>query len=46
VNVAVSLSLAGIGKENTNVRIFVDPGAARNIHEIRSRGFREIHLQD
>ena len=38
VNVAISLSLAGIGKENTNVRIFVDPGAARNIHEIQVEG--------
>lgn len=34
VNVAVSLSLAGIGIENTHVRIFVDPGAKRNIHEV------------
>jgi aspartate dehydrogenase len=38
VNVAVSLSLAGIGIENTHVRIFVDPGASRNIHEIMVEG--------
>ena len=38
VNVAISLSIAGIGKENTHVRIFVDPGAARNIHEIQVEG--------
>ena len=34
VNVAASLSLAGIGAEKTQVKIFVDPGASRNIHEI------------
>ena len=34
VNVAASLSLAGIGPEKTQVKIFVDPGASRNIHEI------------
>ncbi|PWB55312.1 MAG: aspartate dehydrogenase [Candidatus Methanoperedenaceae archaeon] len=34
VNVAASLSLAGIGAEKTHVKIFVDPGALRNIHEI------------
>ncbi|GFO97265.1 aspartate dehydrogenase [groundwater metagenome] len=38
VNVAVSLSLAGIGIENTHVRIFVDPGAKRNIHEVSVEG--------
>lgn len=38
VNVAVSLSLAGIGIENTHVRIFVDPEAKRNIHEISIEG--------
>ncbi len=38
VNVAVSLSLAGIGLEKTHVRIFVDPHALRNIHEIAVEG--------
>ncbi|MBU3967684.1 MAG: aspartate dehydrogenase [Euryarchaeota archaeon] len=38
VNVAVSLSLAGIGIEKTHVRIFVDPGAKRNIHEVSVEG--------
>ncbi len=38
VNVAVSLSLAGIGTENTMVRVFVDPEALRNIHEIHVEG--------
>ena len=38
VNVAVSLSLAGIGIKNTHVRIFVDPGAKRNIHDVSVEG--------
>ncbi|MDP3103008.1 MAG: aspartate dehydrogenase [Candidatus Methanoperedens sp.] len=38
VNVAVSLGLAGIGMENTHVRIFVDPEAKRNVHEISIEG--------
>jgi aspartate dehydrogenase len=38
VNVAVSLSLAGIGTKDTHVRIFVDPDAESNIHEITAEG--------
>jgi len=38
VNVAASLSLAGIGKEDTRVKVFVDPEASRNIHEITVEG--------
>lgn len=38
VNVAASLSLAGIGSEKTEVRVFVDPKASRNIHEITVEG--------
>ena len=38
VNVAVSLSLAGIGTKDTRVRVFVDPNAIRNIHEIYVEG--------
>ncbi len=38
VNVAASLSLAGIGSKKTEVRIFVDPKASRNIHEITVEG--------
>jgi aspartate dehydrogenase len=34
VNVAASLSLAGIGADRTDVRIYVDPDASRNIHDI------------
>lgn len=38
VNVAASLSLAGIGSEGTRVKVFVDPEASRNIHEITVEG--------
>ncbi len=38
VNVAASLSLAGMGAKETRVRVFVDPGAVRNIHEITVEG--------
>ena len=38
VNVAVSLSLAGIGTQDTRVRVFADPDASRNIHEIAVEG--------
>ena len=38
VNVAASLSLAGIGSEMTRVKVFVDPEASRNIHEITVEG--------
>lgn len=34
VNVAATLSMAGIGAENTVVRIIASPNIARNIHEI------------
>ena len=38
VNVATSLSLAGIGAKETQVKVFVDPDALRNIHEIEVEG--------
>ena len=34
INVAATLSLAGIGAEKTHVEIWVDPKATGNIHEI------------
>ena len=38
VNVAASLSIAGIGSEDTRVKVFIDPEASRNIHEITVEG--------
>ncbi len=34
INVAATLSMAGIGAKNTVVRIVASPGAKRNIHEV------------
>ncbi|MGB2726847.1 MAG: aspartate dehydrogenase [Halobacteriota archaeon] len=38
VNVAASLSIAGIGSEATKVKIVADPSAAENVHEIEAKG--------
>jgi len=38
VNVAASASLAGIGPEKTKVRVIVEPGLNRNVHEIAVKG--------
>lgn len=38
VNVAAALSLAGIGPDQTQVRIIVDPTSDKNIHEIEAEG--------
>ncbi|WP_462272497.1 aspartate dehydrogenase [Methanohalophilus sp.] len=38
VNVAATLSIAGIGFDNTRVRIVVNPALTRNVHEIAVEG--------
>jgi aspartate dehydrogenase len=38
VNVAASLSLAGIGPDETRVRIIADPDISLNIHEVVAEG--------
>jgi aspartate dehydrogenase len=43
INVAATLSMAGLGMENTRVRIVVDPKALKNTHRIIAKGrFGEI----
>ncbi len=43
VNIAATLSLAGVGYERTRVKIIADPDVEKNVHEIRVRGdFGEI----
>ena len=34
VNVAVALSLAGIGPDRTTIEIWADPSATRNMHRV------------
>ncbi len=38
VNVAATLSLAGIGFDRTRVRVVADPTISKNIHEVKVRG--------
>jgi len=38
VNVAATISLSGIGAKETLVRVFVDPKATKNIHELAVEG--------
>lgn len=38
VNVAASLSLAGVGFQKTRVKIVADPSLEQNVHEIRVKG--------
>jgi aspartate dehydrogenase len=38
INVAMSLSLAGIGPEKTKVKIMADPFIRENIHEVEAEG--------
>jgi len=46
VNVAATLSLAGVGKEATKVTIIADPEVDRNIHEVSVKGeFGEFEMR-
>ena len=46
INVAASLSLAGIGPEATRVKIVADPAAKKNKHEIEVKGaFGELFVR-
>ena len=45
VNVQAALSLAGIGMDRTQSRIYADPGVSHNTHEIAARGyFGEVRI--
>ncbi len=38
VNVAASVSLAGIGPDRTRIEVWADPTLKRNVHEVRLKG--------
>lgn len=45
-NVSIILSLAGVGVENTKVKIIMDPSVERNIHEVKASGdFGDVSIE-
>ena len=38
VNVAATLSLAGLGAQETRVKVVADPGSTVNVHEVEAVG--------
>lgn len=39
VNVAAAVSLAGVGLDRTRLRVFADPNASRNQHQVELQGY-------
>jgi aspartate dehydrogenase len=45
LNISAAISLAGIGPDATEVRIFADPAVSRNCHDIEVQGeFGQLHV--
>lgn len=46
MNVAIAISLAGIGVERTSVQLIADPNIENNIHTIKAQGdFGEFQME-